>query len=313
MGRKGEKKDVETGEERSEKEGVWEKLGEMKPEETEEPRDAKQKKHEKSEGKAEESGEEKGTVLVKPGELSEKGRNIERILREVRKGLGELLEHIRYAMGEYKAVKQAIEGERLAGHAPGVMGEAEYRRMRTLTVPLEVQFLREVGESVSEPKVTYTRHSDDAYWLPAEEEEERSRVLLLLDSSPSIMEKELMLFMNLVRKAMETYDIEYEVSVFSVGEVDHKVLNLDEFNEKEFRVKRGLGTVWDATIAERIRKAAEQGIKLIQVLSDFAIDIKPEVYEEIKRFKALGGKISCYSVTGKYLTICDFRHNIRLV
>lgn len=273
-----------------------------------------EKAREKSEGQAgsKEGKEKEQEVELRPGELAEEGKEVEEMLREVRKHLGELLEQIRYAVGGYRAATKEFGRGRAAGDTPGIIGEAEYRRMRTLILPLETQYLREVGESIDEPEVTYVRHSDDAYWLPAEEEEEKPRVLLLLDSSPSISEKELALFMNLVKRSLEVYDIEYEVLVFSVGEVDHKVLTLENFDEKRFKVKRGSGTVWDESVAKRIREATERGVRLIQVLSDFYIYIVPPVLEELKRFKALSGRVSCFSVTRKFLDFCDFKHDIKL-
>ena len=257
-------------------------------------------------------GAEPAGETLKPGELSERGEVLWRAVREAGEKLGRLLEEERRALGEFKALKYGFEGSRTAGTMPGVVGEAEYRRMRALTAPIETSFLREVGESVADYEVTFSRHDDDAYWLPAHEEVRRSRVLLLLDSSPSISEDELALFMNLARRALEAYDIEYEVSVFSVGEVDYAVLARDNFDEKAFKVKRGHGTVWDETVAERIRRASLAGVRLVQVLSDFAVHVNPEVAEEVKAFKARGGRISCYSVTGEFAPFCDFKHYIKL-
>ena len=256
--------------------------------------------------------EEETTVTIKPGELAEEGKKIEKTLKEIRRELEKILDEVRNTMGEYKAIKGFLEGERTVGQTPGIVGEAEYRKMKILTIPIEIQFLREVGESISDSRITYTRHSDDAYWLPAEEDEVRDKVLLLLDSSPSIRHRELELFMNLVKKAIEIYDIEYDVTVFSVGEVERKTLHVDNIDEETFKIKRGAGTVWDASIAKRIREASDQGIRLIQILSDFHIIVHPVVLDEFRRFKAIGGRVSCYSVTGIFLPICDFKHFIQM-
>jgi len=249
----------------------------------------------------------------KLGEAANKGEEIEKKLKEVRDEIGRILEEIRRAMGEFRALDEATHGKkRTAGTVPGVIGEEEYRRMKLYTIPIEMQFLREVADTVSDYETTFARFDDDAYWLPAEEEVRRSKVLLFLDSSPSIASQELQLFMNFVRKAMELYDIEYIVSVFSVDEIQHFILTLDNFDEAKYRVMRGEGTVWDYRVAERIREATKEGVGLIQILSDFAINVTPYVYSEIRRFKAAGGKISCYSVTGEFLDFCDFKHELRV-
>jgi len=247
------------------------------------------------------------------GEVADRGEEIEKKLKDVRDEIGKILEEIRKAMGEFRALDEVTHGKkRSAGTLPGVLGEEEYRKMKLYTVPIEMQFLKEVADTVSDYETSFTRFDDDAYWLPAEEEIRRSRVLLFLDSSPSIAPQELQLFMNFVRKAMELYDVEYIVSVFSVDEVQQFVLTPDNFNETKFRVKRGFGTAWGIRVIERIREAAKEGIGLIQILSDFAILVEPEIYNEIRRFKATGGRISCYSVTGEFLDFCDFKHELKI-
>jgi len=268
----------------------------------------KQEKVGASGGKQQEKEQEENL-----GEMANKGEEIEKKLKEVRDEIGRTLEELRRAMGEFKALDEATRGKKRAvGTVPGVIGEEEYKKMKLYTIPIEMQFLREVSDMISEYEATFTKFDDDAYWLPAEEEIRRPKILLFLDSSPSIAPEELQLFMNFVRRALELYDVEYVVSVFSVDEIETFALTRENFDEKKFKVKRGAGTVWGSKVSERIREAIKEDIGLIQVLSDFAIDVHPEIYEAIKRFKASGGKVSCFSVTGEFLDFCDFKHELRV-
>ena len=262
----------------------------------------------KETGKGREKSGAKGQQEQDSGDIDEFEEN----LKKARDNIRRVLDEIHKALGEYKAVRHVLDeiAERTAGHAAGVIGRAEYEKLKTILLPLEIQFLREVEEAVYETRTTYTRFDDDAYWLPAQEEDYTPRILILLDSSPSIGQLELLYFLNLVKRAVQTWDVVYEISVFSVGEVAHLLLDRESFTEDMLNVPRGAGTRWDKTIAERIRKAREEGVQLIQVLSDFHINVEDEVLEEIKNFKANGGKVSCFSVTEDFLDICDYRHRL---
>ena len=327
QGRKG-REESKGGHGGQEKTGDNKKLGEKggkgESEEKENAEAGRSKEDEK--GKDEEKKKGKGST----GETGRR-KELERIreirgkIRDIRKELEKTLDDIYRAKGEYRAIRRErgyddIRGRpnysdygpenRSWGTAPGVYGIEEFRQIARMILPLEILFLREVGDTLSDTRVTFTQFDEDAYWLPAIEEERRKRVLAFIDSSPSIGRLELLLFLSLVKETMEVYDIEYELSVFSVGEVDHKVINKDDFDPERFMVKRGGGTVFDKTIAERIREAIRKGIRLIQILSDFEIGIEDDVMQAFSEFKKYGGRVSCYSVTGLFQPFCDRKYEL---
>jgi len=252
------------------------------------------------------------TREIKIKEASELGEEIEKKLEQIQKELEELKETLRKIIGQYEALKSQYLKNRGIGTLEGIYGEQEYRKIRQLTIKLKEKFLNEIGESISDYETTFIRYSDDAYWLPDEEEIHTPRVLLLIDSSPSIKEKELNLFMHFVVSAINTFNIEYMVSVFSVDEIQYLELSKDNLNESRLKLYRGGGTVWGNKIAERIRTARLNDVKLIQILSDFEVAISKNVIREIEKFKSTGGKISCYSVTGKYMEFCDYKYMLKL-
>ena len=261
-------------------------------------------KKEKGEG----GGEQENHASKGKGE-----RDTTRELREIRGHLSRIVDEFYRAKGEYEAIKREwmkTRGAKGAGETRGVIGEAEYTQIQTLTIPIDILFLREVGDTVSDTKVTFSQYDDDAYWLPEITEEKRHKVLALLDASPSIGLQEVKLFMALVKKAMTVYDIEYGLSVFGAGELKYMRLDPENFSEKDFRIPLGAGTTWDKSIAERIRAAMKEGVRLIQVLSDFAILYHGEALKAIEEFKRMGGRIACYSTTGTFGDFCDTKVKI---
>lgn len=239
-------------------------------------------------------------------------------LREVQKEISDLLDEIHTSLGELEGIKRGKEdrrtkwGERRIGIGTkeGIWKKSEFRQLKHLSVPIEVLFLREVSDTTSDEYISFIKNSDDAYWLPDIEEEHRSRILAFIDSSPSIPDPDLLLFLSFIVSAINLYDVEYDISVFSVGEVDSIRLNKDNLPLDKIVTKRGYGTTLNDNNADRVRKAIEEGVGLIQILSDFYFIVSPKFREAILDFKRRGGRVSCYSTTKKFADFCDSKVNL---
>ena len=219
-------------------------------------------------------------------EMARRGAEYLSKLKKIRDEINEALERIHRSMGEYRAIqsmrrRQRGEVGKEAGVGPtgAIERYAEYKIMRVKAIPIELQFLREVSDALEEPQTTYERFDEEAYWLPAEEQEEKKEVLALVDTSPSIQHHAKHLFVSLVVIASRTYDIIYNVVFFGTDVLQETIIKGDEVKVK---APLGLGTTWDEGILKKIREAERRGIRLIQVLSDFEIIISNDVREEIK-------------------------------
>ncbi|MEM1606020.1 MAG: hypothetical protein QXW41_07255 [Fervidicoccaceae archaeon] len=249
-------------------------------------------------------------------ETASQGKRILENLDKVREELEKRVSRVRRALGEHEAVRTFMdkrlrgEKERTALGVDPADRYGDYRAVRRYLIPVHTVFLMEVGESVSEKRVFFDRFDEEAYWLPAHERVRRPRVLALVDASDSIEEVHYKLFLSCVASATQVFDIEYRLVVFSSG------VQLDETFTPETadwilsRMPRGGGTVWDQSVAEAIRESALQGVRLIQVLSDFAVIVTPVASEAVKEYKRNGGLVACYSTTGSFLDFCDFKHEL---
>lgn len=256
---------------------------------------------------SQESLEKDGSISV--GGAARDGRELSKTLDRVSSELKELAQRIDSALGEYQALRRLHEGKS-AGTVRGVAGYQEYRQLSSLLLQVHRLFMYDVGETFSEPKTTFERFDDEAYWLPAREVERRKAVLALIDASPSVPRKHLNLFLSCVVNSVHTFDLEYRLVLFGAGVLDEKVVTVENVDAEIRRVPRGGGTVWDKTVAERVRDAMRRGIRLIQVLSDFWIIVTDEASQAIAEFKNAGGKISCYSSSGSFLDFCDTMYEL---
>lgn len=263
---------------------------------------------ERSEG---EGGSLEEPRKIKISEAAENGKMLAETLDHVSGELKKAIQRIERAIGEYQALKRLYEGiiqkgdGSAAGTGKGIARYQEYKQMYSLLLPVHHLFMLDVGETLSEPKTTFERFDDEAYWLPAREVERRRAVLALVDASPSVPDEHLNLFLSCIVNTVHTFDLEYRLAVFGTGVLDEKVVTTENINAEITRVPRGQGTVWDETVARCIRDAVMRGIRLIQVLSDFWINVTDEARQAIMEFKSSGGKISCYSSSGDFLYFCD--------
>lgn len=237
------------------------------------------------------------------------GKNIMERLREARERLEKIREELSTALGEYKALRDNRSPPRGArpgsgyGTLPGVLGRAEYEVVSRLLVPLETLFLSEVEAVMEETRVDFSQNDESAYWLPRLEDARLKRLLMLLDTSPSVPDSALKLMIALAFSAVEQYGLEAEITFFSVGPVGSVKVTPREVPER-VQVKRGGGTVWDGRIAEIIRR---EDNKLIAVLSDFHIGLTADAYVAVREFKNRGGRLVCYSTTNTFLDFCDVK------
>jgi predicted metal-dependent peptidase len=258
-----------------------------------EPSEKKGKEEEKERG-----GEGESTEKTDKYEPERFGEELKKLRREINR----LFDEVKRTIGEFNALRRVVGAP--PGSEEGVFGRAEYRELNKLRVELEKEFLDEIGKEVAEYEANYSRFSDDAYWLPEDREIRKSKILVFLDTSGSIPEPIMNLFMNWVNKAVKKYNIEADVVVFAVGVLEKKKAST---TRKLKNVAMGGGTRWDRSVAREIIRAKREEVPLMVVLSDFDIDVTREAWEAIRIFKKNGGKISCWSVDTS-LPFCDKLH-----
>jgi len=229
---------------------------------------------------------------------------LERRIRELVERSREMLREVSGLRGAYRALAYG----RGAGAADGpreAVSTLVVNELRTLSVNLEQELMAEIGSAAREYAATFSRFSEDAYWLPAEEPEPRPRVYVLLDSSPSVGMEFKRLFLHWVHSAARKYRLEMTTVVFAVG-----VLGV--YNGPPDEIPEGSGTTWDYTVAETLRRAAREE-SIVVVLSDFAITVQPDALEALKEYKRRGGKLSCWTIGegfGPLASYCDFKHRV---
>jgi len=261
------------------------------------------------------------TVWESLDDVVREGEEILRKLREAREAIERVLEKAYTALGEYQAIKYGGAPYRRAevlgappGDLPGVFGYAEYEDMDVLTIKLEEEFLRDVGTVLGKRRITFAQYDGKVYWLPARLPYPAKGMMVLLDTSGSIPRKTAKMFTALVVKAVRAYNVVADTVVYAVGalaeiEITPTVARSVSLRRR-LRIPLGGGTIWEKSIADRIRNAMRRGIRLLVVLSDFKIRVEPEVERELQWFKKAGGRVSCWSVTSAFLDICDFRHKL---
>lgn len=274
-----------------------------------------------SSGKQQQAGNSSGSTesgasnvkqeQVDIGKASKAGDELSKQLEEIGNELRKIAREISQAEGEYKAMRK-MHGKN-AGTGKGVMGHSEYKQLTSLTLHVHRLFMKDVGETLTEPKASFERFDEEAYWLPAREAERRKTVLALVDASPSVPIEHLNLFLSCIVNSAHAFDLEYRLVVFGTGKLKEATVSPDNIHGEIQRVPLGLGTVWDETIAESIRDSTARGVRLIQVLSDFWVDVRDEAYRAIAEFKNAGGRIACYSSSGDFLDICDFRYRLPVI
>lgn len=235
------------------------------------------------------------------------GGSLEKALDDAADSLEEIVERINTAIGEYQAFGKNPGTER------GIREMEEYRQISRLVARVHRLFLRDVGETLTDYTVTFERFSEEAYWLPDRVRERRRVVVGLVDSSPSVPTSHLRLFLSCVENAVRVFDVEYWLIIFGTGVLDNKVVTVDNIPDAVTVVPRGRGTVWDETVADKIREGALRGARLLQVLSDFMIVVEEDAKRALSEFKKMGGHVSCFSSSGEFLDFCDSRYPLPVI
>ena len=292
------------GDEKPEEEREARRAGEGARDEDRE-RQSKQREEASDTGQREERKEKQEGGGQQESWLDSKA--LEKLLDEIRKRLAERLADISRARGEYYAMRRKAETYTSAGTEPGtepgIAGEVEMEEVRNLTRDLRRELVAEIGRVARDWTASFARFSDEAYWLPDEEEEPKPYVYVFVDVSPSIPEPVKKLFLGWVHEAAKKYKLEVTTVSFAVGVLDKK-------RGVPKKTVEGLGTVWDKSVAETIMEAIRRDAELIIVLSDFEILYSRDAIEAIKKFKKSGGRISCWSISGDFGSYCTTRHKL---
>lgn len=241
-------------------------------------------------------------------------KEIEKKLKEIRKDTDSIFEKIKRLLGEFNAFrfnqesKEKIErGGRIGKYYGGIYGVAEYKQLQNLRIELEKELEKEIGKIINEYETNFSRFSDDAYWLPEEKELYKSKVYVLIDVSPSISIKEVILFLNWLNQSLQKYKIDSDVIFFASGAI--KIIRNVSYPIREAPLSHG-GTFWDKSIGDEFKRALKEEVPIVFVLSDFNIHIYEEVERVINRYKSKGGKISCWSVEEEEGHFCDRVHHL---
>ncbi len=244
---------------------------------------------------------DRGVLYV--GDTDDTLNEWKRRVEEAREQVKDIMERIHKVMGEMSAVRRG------GGFGVGleeVFDTAEIRELKKLAVDIERELEAVLSRAVEDYYYTYSRFSEEAYWLPYEEEEAKPKVHVLLDVSGSIPERTLFLFLSWIHSATTKYGIKAHVYPFAVDIKDKFEITSTRIPK---RVVVGGGTVWDNKTANLFKELSkEAGKNLVVVLSDFYISINPKTSRAIDEFRYKGGIISCVTSTKLAPNWCTFVH-----